>query len=158
MSKFSTDFRKQQDYIDAQKGVDDANRDLDAARAAMDKKLASSSGPYKAAKAKEAAADTKLQEIRDNGGSKDDIAEQATIKMNAGTDADNIEQAALDADIPYSEAKKKLADAAATKKALEDKLADAIKADDNISQLKDKMDTAKSALDDARTKLASDRK
>jgi len=156
VTDFTTTFMKTPDYAAAQKGVDDATKELDAARAAVIAKLKANDTAYKAAVQKEADAKKKLDQIRANGGNRDAISAQAQAILDAGDAVTKIENDALAKDIPYQDAKKKLAAANDKLKAQKDALADAIKNDEKLTGLKTAVDTAKTALADSQTKLKAD--
>jgi hypothetical protein len=156
VTDFTTAFMKQPDYAAAQKGVDDATKELDAARAAVMAKLKANDAAYKAAVQKETDAKKKLDTIRANGGNRDQIATQSQAILDAGAAVVKIENDALAKDIPYQDAKKKLAAATDKLKTQKDALAEAIKTDEKLVGLKANIDTAKTALADAQTKLKAD--
>jgi hypothetical protein len=155
-TSFKADFMKQPEYADAQKAVDDDTKALDSARTAVINKLKASSAPYKTAVQKEADAKKKLDQIRATGGNRDAIAAQSKVILDAGTAVSKIEDDTLAKDAPYQAAKTKLAADTATLKTQKDALAEAIKNDDNLKTLKAAIDTAKTALADANTKLRAD--
>jgi hypothetical protein len=153
---FTDAFMKQPDYVAAQKDVDDANKELEAARLAVIAKLKASDPTYQAAMQKEAAAKKKLDQIRANGGNRDQIAAQAQLILDAGDAVSKLEADALAKDVKYQEVKKKLADAADKLKLQKDALAEAIKADTSLVALKQTVDDAKTKKDDAQKKLTQD--
>jgi chromosome segregation ATPase len=157
LSTFRTNYMKQPDYAAAQKAVDEANRELDAARSAVIAKLKASDPAYKAALQKESDARKKLDQIRANGGSRDQISDQSKLILDAGDVVSKLEAEALAKDTTYQDCKKKLADAVAALEAQKTAMNEAIAADPNLTTLKQTMDTAKTNLSDAQKKLAADR-
>jgi hypothetical protein len=153
---FTDAFMKQPDYVESQKAVDDANKELEEARLAVIKKLKEKDPTYQAAVKKESDERKKLDKIRANGGNRDQISTQSKVILDAGDAVSKLEAEALAKDVKYQEIKKKLADASDKLKAQKDALADAIKNDTNLASLKQTLDTAKTNKDNAQKKLTSD--
>jgi len=156
LTAFKTDFMKHDDYANAQKAVDQANKELDAARTVVITWLKANDPAYRAANQKETDSRKKLDQIRANGGNRDQISAQSQAILDAGDSVSKIEGDKLAKDIPYQEAKKKLADAVADLDKQKTAMNDAIAADDDLKTKKTALDTAKTNLDDANKKLRQD--
>jgi hypothetical protein len=128
---------------------------LEAARLAVMAKL-KVKAEYKALLTQETAAAAKLQQLRDNGASKDAILVQSKKKLELGGAASKMEREAMEADPTYVEAKKKLADATALLKDQKDKNLAAINSDANIMTLRQSQTDTNAKLADAQYKLKVD--
>jgi hypothetical protein len=156
LKKFNDEYMKQPEYADAQKAADEANKALEAARTACIERLKKDSAEYNAADKKWKAEQAKLSQMESKGITSPQRQAQAKAINDVAIIVDKLETDALSKDPVYQDAKKKLADAMAALKVEKDKLADASKADANLSTLKQAADTAKSTLADAQKKFQTD--
>lgn len=155
MTAFTTEYLKKPEYVVAQQAVDDASAALEAARLAALAQLKTSSPEYTVAVLKEADAQKKLDQMRDKGAASDQISTQAQVILDAGDAASKMEAAALDKDAHYQDCKTKLATASDALNKLKDAMRDAMAADPALSKDKSAVDTAKTNLTAAQTKLAA---
>ena len=156
VSAFMTEYKKKDEYVAARKALEQAQKDLDAARGDVLAKLKTSNADYQSAVAKETAAKKKLDSIRASGGTRDAISAQSDVILKAGDVVAKVEGAAYDADATCVDDRKKLADAKAAVDELDAKMAEAVKADENLISLKTTKDAAQTALDDSKKKLSTD--
>jgi len=155
VNTMTADFHKTDDYIAAKKVLDDANAELTVSREAAMKKLAAQPD-YKAAKEKEKAAQAKLNDMKSRNAARDLIAVQSSEVLKLGGITSKLEREGLAADPVYSAAQKKVADATAAMKVVNDQLAEQIKANKEITDLKTQQTEAKAKLADANKRLAQD--
>ena len=151
----TAEFHKTDDYVAAKKAMDDANAELTAAKAAVVKKLAGTP-EYKAAKDKEKAAQTKLDDMKAKNAARDLITVQSSEVLKVGGTANKLERDAIAADPACIAAQKKVADATAALKVVNDALAEQLKANAELTDLKAKQTEAKTKLVEANKKLTQD--
>jgi len=156
LKKFNDDFMKQPEYADAQKADDDATKALEAARNAVIERLKKDNPEYAAADKKWHAEQAKLSDMEKKAITSAQRQAQAKAINDVAIVVDKLEAEALSKDTAYQDAKKKLADANAVLKVEKDKMAEAAKADANLSNLKQAADTAKTNLTDAQKKFQTD--
>jgi hypothetical protein len=151
---FEADYKKTPDYAAAQKTMDDATAEVDAARTAAINKLKTGSVEYKAAVLKVTDARKKLDTIRANGGTREQISAQSKAIQDASDAVTKLETDAVTKDTRSQDAKKKLAEATDGLKVQKDKMTDAKKEDEKLKELQTAVDAAKTKVDDAKKALA----
>jgi hypothetical protein len=155
LAELQKEQRKSPEYVAAKKAMDEAQKAQDAARTALLAKLKSSDAEYKAAVAKEADSAKKLEQIRATA-TRDQIAAQAKVKLDAGTAIEKLEKTALDADPAHTEAKKAVAEAKSKLDAVDATIAETLAKDETLKNLKQTMTSAQTAWEDAKKKLEQD--
>jgi colicin import membrane protein len=155
LAEMQKEARKAPEYVDAKKALEDAQKALEAARTTVIAKLKSDNADYKAAAKKESDAAKKLDTNRATA-TRDEIAALSKIKMDAGGAVEKLETKALEADQPYQDAKKAVADAKAAVDGLDAKIVETLGNDDTLKNLKQAMASAQTAYDAAKKKLEED--
>jgi len=153
--KFEKEYEKSPEYADAQKGLEEATKGVNAARDALIEKL-KAQPDYKAALAKESDAKKKLDTMRNNGASRDQISSQSKVILDAGDAVGKMEKKATDSDAAYADAMKKVAEAKAALQVQKDAMAAKGKEDDALSKLKATVDDGTAKIAAAQKKLEDD--
>jgi hypothetical protein len=146
---------KTEEYISAQKAIDDANDAVKKARDAVMAKL-NTRADYKDAKAKETAAQAKMDQMKTDGMSTSEREAQSKLVLDLGGATSKMERDALANDSDYQAAQKKLADATAAMKVIKDKVVEKLKENDDFKALLQQQSDTKQKLVDANKKLTTD--
>ena len=157
IDKLTTEFEASADYASAASAVKDAAAKLEAAKAIVTDRVKATPA-YKAADAKEAAANAKLASLRDAGAPDDDIKAQATVVFELGAVGGKLIGDALDADPEVQPLQKNFSELSGKAAKLKSDFQKSLQDKDEVKTAKQTSDDAQKKYDDALTRLASAQK